>query len=170
MITLRCTKKLQKSLEIDLADMLEPTSAKLGDWYANLIPTFAGDLIIFVNERSLLSVAIPIWESKNLIPVFRIRVANLLGMIGIHSKVIENEISHFDHIQFGKTVSRSVLGSMNDFAWQYQILADEAISKDDLSLSSAELKLSQMPCKPLDYSFPSEIAKELLSEKRKNTS
>jgi hypothetical protein len=169
MITLRCTKKLQKFLEIDYADILKPASATLGDWYANLIPTFAGDLIIFVNEKSLLSVAIPIWESKNLFPVFRIRVANLLGMIGIYSKVIEKEISHFDQIQFGKTVNRSVLGSMNDFAWHYQIMAQEANSKADLSLSNAELKLSQMPCKPLDYSFPSEIAKELLSEKRQNT-
>ena len=170
MITLRCTKKLQNSLEINLADILEPTSAILGDWYANLIPTFAGDLIIFVNEKSLLSVAIPIGLSKNLIPVFRIRVANLLGMIGIHSKVIENELSHFDKIQFGKTVSRSVLGSMNDFAWRYQIMAYEAKSKADLSLSKAELKLSQMPCKPLDFSFPSEIAQDLLREKRQNTS
>jgi hypothetical protein len=86
-------------------------------------------------------------------------------MIGIPARVIKNEISHFDQIQFGKTVSRSVLGSMNDFAWHYQIIADEAESKADLSLSNAELKLSQMPCKPLDYSFPSEIAQELLSEK-----
>jgi hypothetical protein len=168
MITLRCTQKLQKLLGIDPVDVLEPTTATLGDWYVKLVPTFSGDLIVFVSEKSLLSVAIPIWESKNLVPLFRIRVANLLGMIGIHSKVIENEISHFDQIQFGKTVSRSVLGSMNDFAWHYQIMAEEAKSKVDMSLSKIELYLSQMPCKPLDYRFPSEIAKELLGAKRKN--
>jgi hypothetical protein len=55
---------------------------------------------------------------------------------------------------------------MNDIAWQYQTLAEEAENKADLSLSKAELNLSQMPCKPINYRFPSEIAKELLDLKK----
>ena len=84
-------------------------------------------------------------------------------MIGIQPKAIENELSHYDHIQFGKTRSRSVLGSINDFAFHYQVMAEEAESKADLSLSNAEYKLSQMPCKPIDYKAPSDVAKELLA-------
>jgi hypothetical protein len=170
MITLRCTQKLQKFLGIVPANILELTTAALGDWYANLIPTVSGDLIVFVNEKSLLTVAIPIWESNNLVLLFRFRVANLLGRIGINPKAIANEISHYDQIQFGKTVSRRVLGSMNDIAWQYQTMAEDAENQIDLSLSKAELNLSQMPCKPIDYRFPSEIAKELLDPKKKNPS
>jgi hypothetical protein len=168
MITLRCTQKLQGFLGIVPANILELITATLGDWYANLVPTVSGDLIVFVNEKSLLTVAIPIWESNNLVPLFRLRVANLLGMIGINSKEIENEISHYDQIQFGKTESRRVLGSMNDIAWQYQTLAEEAENKSDLSLSKAELILSRMPCKPIGYRFPSEIAKDLLELKKLN--
>ena len=170
MITLRCTLKLQQFLGIVPANILELTTATLGDWYANLIPTVSGDLIVFVNEKSLLTVAIPIWESNNFVPLFRLRVANLLGMIGIKHKEIVNEISHYDEIQFGKTASRRILGSMNDIAWQYQTLAEAAENKKDLSLSNAELKLSQMPCKPIDYKFPSDVAKELLEQKTKNAS
>ena len=166
MITLRCTQKLQRFLGVVPDNLLEMTTATLGDWYANLVPTVSGDLIVFVNEKSLLTVAIPIWESNNLVPLFRLRVANLLGMIGINSKEVENEISHYDQIQFGKTVSRRILGSMNDIAWQYQTLAEQAEDKTDLSLSKAELNLSQMPCKPLEYRFPSETAKELLDPKK----
>jgi hypothetical protein len=98
-----------------------------------------------------------------LLPLFRLRVVNLLGMIGIQSKVIENELSHYNHIQFGKTRSRRVLGSMNDFAFNYQVIAEEAENKADLSLSNAEYKLSQMPCKPIDYRAPLDIVKELLA-------
>ena len=163
MVTLRLTHKLQKLLAIDLSDQLKPTTSILGDWYANLVPTFSGDLIVFVNEKTLLSVAIPIWESDNLLLLLRLRIANLLGMIGIQPKAIENELSHYDHIQFGKTRSRSVLGSINDFAFHYQVMAEEAESKADLSLSNAEYKLSQMPCKPIDYKAPSDVAKELLA-------
>ncbi len=59
---------------------------------------------------------------------------------------------------------------MNDIAWQYQTMAEGTENKIDLSLSNAELNLSQMPCKPIDYRFPSEIAKELLDQKKKNAS
>jgi hypothetical protein len=170
MITLRCTQKLRKYLGVIPVDIPEPPTAVLGDWYGNLVPTFSGDLIIFINERTLLTIAIPVWESNNLVPLFSIRVANLLGMIGLHPKDILNEINHFDQVQYGKTASRSVLGSLNDFAWHYQIMAEEAKSKSDLSLSKAELILSQIPCKPLDYRFPSEVAIELLSMVRESAS
>ena len=166
MITLRCTQKLQKFLGIVPAKTLELTTATLGDWYANLVPTDLGDLIVFVNEKSLLTVAIPVWEANNLVPLFRLRVFNLLGMIGIDPGEIVNEISHFDRVQFGKTVSRSVLGSMNDIAWQYQVRAEVARDKTDLSLSEAEASLSQMPCKPIGYKVPAEVAKELLVSKK----
>ena len=162
MVTLRLTHKLQKVLQIDLAEQLQPTTNRLGDWYANFVPTYSGDLIVFVNEKTLLSVAIPIWESDHLLSLFRLRVGNLLGMIGIQSKAIEKELRHYDHIQFGKTNSRSVLGSMNDIAYQYQGIAEMAENKADLSLSNAEYQMSQMPCKPIDYRGPSDVAKELL--------
>ena len=162
MVTLRLTRKLQKLLNIDLTEKLEPTTSKLGDWCANFVPTYSGELIVFVNEKTLLSVAIPIWESEHLLSMFRLRVGNLLGMIGIQSKEIENELRGYDQFQFSKTRSRSVLGSMNDFAFHYQIMAEEAENRADLSLSNAEYRLSQMPCKPIGYSFPSEVAKELL--------
>ena len=110
MVILRLTHKLQKLLNVDLTEQLEPTSSKLGDWYANFVPTDSGDLIVFVNEGTLLSVAVPIWEANHLLLWFRLRVENLLGMIGIPSKAIDLEVHHYNDIQFGKTGSRSVLG------------------------------------------------------------
>jgi len=112
MITFRCTKKLRKYLNIVPIENTQPPSAALGDWYANLVPTFAGGLIIFVSEKSLLTVAIPSWESDHLVPLFRIRVANLLFMIGIPLKIIAGEVGHFDQVQFSKTASRSILASI----------------------------------------------------------
>jgi len=165
MITLRCTKKLCRYLEVNLADISEPPTATLGDWYGNLVPTSSGDLILFVSEKSLLTVAIPVWESNNLVLLFRLRVANLLGMIGVHPKVIAKEISHYDQVQYGKTASRSILGSLNDFAWHYQFKAEKAKGKFDLSLSNVELEMSHMPCGPIDYRRPSDVALELLKDR-----
>ena len=170
MITLRCTKKLRTYLGVIPIENVQPPTAALGDWYANLIPTYAGGIILFLSEKSLLSVAIPVWETKKLVPLFRIRVANLLWMIGIPPKIIAREVSHFDQIQFCKTASRSVLASMNDFAWHYQIMAEESDGESRLSLSKTEVKMTQMPCGALGYQFPSEVAKELLGVQEKNTS
>ena len=164
MITLRLTHKLQQMLDIDLTEQLKPTTSTLGDWYANFVPTCSGDLIVLVNEKTLLSVAIPIWESNHLLLLFRLRVENLLGMIGIPSKVIDQELHHYNDTQFGKTRSRSVLGSMNDIAFQYQAIAEMAENKADLSLSNAEYQMSQMPCKPIEYRAPIDVAKELLMQ------
>ncbi len=170
MITLRCTQKLRTYLGVIPVTTPEPTTATLGDWYGNLIPTLSGDLIIFVDEKTLLTIAIPVWESKNLVPLFCNRVANMLGMIGVHPKDVAAELSHYDQVQYSKTASPSVLGSLNDFAWRFQMMAEDAKSKSDLSLSKAELAINQMPCKPIDYKFPSEAAIQLLSMKRVNVS
>lgn len=170
MITLRCTKKLRKFLNVVPIDNAQPPTAALGDWYANLIPTLAGDLILFISEKSLLTVAIPTWESDHLVPLFRIRVANLLWMIGIPQKIIAIEVSHLAQVQFGKTASRSILASMNDFAWRYQMIAEESTGDARMSLSKTEYKLSRMPCGALDYQFPVDVAKDLLGVKEGNAS
>lgn len=169
MITLCCTKKLRMYLGITPVDQPDPPSAALGNWYANLIPTVAGDLIIFVNERTLLTVAIPVWESDRLLELFNLRVANLLGMLGIPQQIIDLETGHFDRVQYGKTVSRSVLGSMNDIAQHYQFRAEDAVSKADLSLSKIELMFSEIPFKSIHYQFPSEAAWELLKKSADNS-
>jgi hypothetical protein len=164
MFTLRCTRKLLKFLDVEPVEEPEPPTGALGDWYANLIPTCAGDLIIFVNERSLITVAVPAWEAEHLIPLFRLRVKNLFTGMGLARGVIERELGHLAPVQFAKTASRSILGCMNDMAWHYQIRAEEAQAKGDLRLSPVELRLSQMPFSPLDYRFPTDVAEELLME------
>jgi len=97
------------------------------------------------------------------------RVANLLRMLGIPQHIIDLETGHFDQIQFGKTVSRSVLGSMNDIAQHYQFRAEDAVSKADLSLSKIELMFSEIPFKSIHYQFPSEAAWELLEKSADNS-
>jgi hypothetical protein len=56
--TLRCTKKLLARLGASPAlDDVEPTT-RLGDWYANLLFRPGGQVVLFVNERTLLPVIV----------------------------------------------------------------------------------------------------------------
>ena len=164
MVTLRCTLKLLNYLAIRPVSEPIPSTGRLGDWYANLVPTDASDLIVFVNEKSLVTVAVPAWEAKNLVSHFRARVQNLLELLGVSIESIRSEISHYKQVQFAKTASRSVLGSMNDIAWNYQFMAEGGDESGYLGLSDAEYELSNMPSIARNI-FPSDAAKELLEPK-----
>ncbi|MCD4674235.1 MAG: hypothetical protein K8R77_16345 [Anaerolineaceae bacterium] len=142
MITLRCTKKLRDFLGTTPTEPLLPTTSTLGDWYANLIPTYAGDLILIVNEKTLLAVAIPVWEAENLLPLFRMRVYNLLRLIGIKARVASKEMGHYYQVQFAKTASRSVLGSMNECSYAILYRVDPEYGGKNYSISDLEVWLS----------------------------
>lgn len=162
MITLHCTQKLLEHLKIEPEETEEPATGALGDWYANLISTVAGDLILLVNERTLLSVAVPVENTQSLLPVFRLRVLNLLAMIHIPLGIIEREVMNLNQIRFGKTLNRSVIGSMNMLTWSYQAKAKSVKGDIGISLSDFELEMSEMICDQLGNQVPADVAKTLL--------
>jgi hypothetical protein len=169
MVTIRCTKKLLKYLGVDPIDEPSSSMGRLGDWYANLVSTYAGDLIMFVNEKTLITVAIPTFFTEELISTFRSRVLNLLLMLDVPIQQIEQEINHYHEVEYAKTASRSVLGSMNDIAFNYQYIAERGVDVGPLSLSDAEYKLSNMPSISRDF-FPADAAKNLLKQDSRNSS
>ena len=91
MLTFRCTRKLLEYLDVDPIEDPSPSTGKLGDWYANLVPTYSGDLILFVNEESLITVAVPTVLADDLILTFRSRVRNLL-LIHLCKRLIERSV------------------------------------------------------------------------------
>lgn len=164
MVTLKCTRKLLKLLGgIITEEPPLPTSA-LGDWYANVIPTAAGELIVLANERTLLSVALPIEMIDTLVSAFAARVYNLLMLIDVTKEIALREIAELRQVKFAKTTSRSVLGSLNEISLHYQLTAEGDAADGALRLSEVELHLSQTLHKPLDYVYPAEVAKGLLIE------
>lgn len=165
MIALRCTRKLLDLL--DQAPTEDPPSATtaLGDWYANVIPTVAGDLIIFVNERTFLSVALPVKARDHLVWGFVTRVYNLLLMIGVPREIARLERAELRPVVFGKTASRSVLGTMNDIAFGYQRYAERFLETGGApQVREAELEMSRRLHSTIDYAFPSDVAKSLLAD------
>ena len=69
MITLRCTRRLLARLVADAGEP-DPMNA-LGDWYANPIIARPRQLALYTNERTLLSVVVPIAPMSGLIDRFR---------------------------------------------------------------------------------------------------
>lgn len=114
MFTLRCTKKLLTHIEASpIPGETNPTTA-LGDWYATRVPTCRGGIVICTNERTLLTVILPLIDGEHALSMFKMRVYNLLSLIGVPSERADVEMKEMDNVEIRKSQNRRVLGSMND--------------------------------------------------------
>ena len=156
-VTLRCTGKLLARLRVKPAtDERQPTS-RLGDWHANLLYLPGGQVIIAVNDLTLLAVLIPASPGKAFVPRFREALPAILDRLGVAPHVIEREVEATGQVQFAATRSRVVLGSMNEFAF---LLGARREWTGDLVHES--LRLADTPCGPLKMGFPGDVTVKLL--------
>jgi ribosomal protein S28E/S33 len=158
MYTLRCTQKLlARGLEADAIAQPEPTTL-LGDWYANVIICNRQHVVLCMSERTLLPVLLPAKDAKSL--PFRLADATceVLGRLGIEPGAVQVERKRMEGVRVGRTASRRLLGSLNDFMFQLEVGLK---SSPERTLIEQALWLAETPCKPIEYASP-EIATRAL--------
>jgi hypothetical protein len=155
--TLRCTGKLLERLHATPGVDLEEPTTRLGDWYATLVYEGREQLVLCVSERSLLPVVIPAREARTLVPRFQDALAELLVLLGVPAAEIERELADMVDVRIGRTASRTILGSMNDFLRMLP-----SYRRPGTSLLDASRKLAKAPCGPLGMRSPDDVAPELL--------
>jgi hypothetical protein len=117
----------------------------LGDWYAN-VWFWRPQVAVFVNERSLVPVLLPLAPASTVLARFPSVFAQVAGHLGVPDTAIRGELTAMNDQTLAKTVSRSVLGTMNEFGH----LADNyRWMHDDVDLIELALWLSEVPCRPL---------------------
>jgi hypothetical protein len=155
MVVLRCTQKLLVRLK-QVGDLPPGESTtRLGDWYGNILQIGRRQHLLFISERSRLPVILPISEAKRLGRVFPDAVCERLAIVGISGEEIADERSRMSEIAFGRTRSRSLLGTLNDFAFMAQqgnVTRAEPESHEELMRF-----LAQTPILPLDGASPVEL-------------
>lgn len=161
MFTLRCTAKLLKRLKAQPEDVAVPPSTRLGDWYAHLLFVRPAQLVLAVSEQTLLPVLVPALDVEMLPGRVRQTVRDVLQAIGVPEAAIRDEESAMVTVGLGRTVSRRVVGSMNDFV---RLL--EPHLEDPGSLLELSLRLADTPCGPLQMESPRRATLKLLSTKR----
>jgi len=170
MMTLRCTQKLLERLSLsgnlDAPETLSPTPV-LGDWYATILFTRPSQLILAVNEKSRLCLLLPARELSTLAPRFCVEAAELLQRIGVSEEAVEHEVQEMSPLtlastrvlsETGTSVSRSVLGSMNDFTRMVKF----SLQRREWPLLDLSEQMCETPCGPLQMRSPKEVARELL--------
>jgi hypothetical protein len=149
MFTLRCTAKLRRRL--GATEEIAPTSpsTRLGDWYAHLLFS-RPQLVLCVSERTLLPVLVPARDGSLLVPRLRDAVGQMLAALGVAGAAVASEQEAMANAVIGKTVSRQVLGSMNDFVRMLDAYRGAG------SLLEVSLRLAETPCGPLRMNSPRE--------------
>jgi len=109
----------------------------LGDWYANLLFTRPQQLVLCMNERSLLCVVVPAREAGQLGARLRDAVSGLLLDIGVPAGRVNTEVQRMEPMAIGATASRAILGCMNDAAFQLSHRLAPGVSLRDLGLRLA---------------------------------
>jgi hypothetical protein len=163
MVVLRCTQKLLVRLKQTGDLPAVESTTRLGDWYGNIFRIGRRQHLLFISERSRLPVVLPISEAKRLGTVLPDAVCERLAISGVDAADIADERARMAEIAFGRTRNRSLLGTLNDFAFMAQqgnANRNEPESPDELMRF-----LAQTPILPLDGANPIDLTLAAFGEK-----
>jgi hypothetical protein len=122
-----------------------PSSTQLGSWYATVL-FWRPQVALFVNAETLVPLLLPFAPATSLLDRFVVGLDELLEHHAVSRPFIDAELSQLGEVRLAKTSNRSLLGSMNEFAYLADVDRHSAAVVDLLGLS---LRLAGTPCSPL---------------------
>ncbi|WP_127499913.1 DUF6933 domain-containing protein [Actinoplanes solisilvae] len=146
MLIVRATKKLRQRLGRATPYDGEASTTLLGEWYATLLPWRPQQLILLVNEETVLPVLMPLAPGATVPARIGPEIAAALATHQAPTAVGDDELRQMRDCRFGPTANRSVVGIMNEFGY----LADVYRHVDPgRSLADLGMRLAETPCSPL---------------------
>jgi hypothetical protein len=135
-----------------------PPTTVLGDWYATLVHARPQQLVVCMNERTLLVVLVPARESSSLGTRFREAVTAQLRRLGVPRAAIEAEARAMSELAIGPTGSRSLLGCLREAVFALSLELDRPRFS---LLVGIEDYLSEYIYSTTKYRHPRKLAREL---------
>ena len=162
---LQCTANLRKEVGLKKSDLksLISIASPLGAWHVNLIYVNRRKAVLFVNDITLFKCIVLNLKResiKKLSNVFRENLSHILISEGFSGEVIEKVMQEYTSIEYAKTHSKSVLGSMNDFAFHYKHHIQNGEFLPDIIH-----KLNRMPMGALNFNYPIDLLHEILKSR-----
>jgi hypothetical protein len=158
MYTLHCTKKLLDRVKLPIASSVSPSTTALGNWYATAL-FWKPQVTLLVNERTLLPVLMPVAPASTLATRFPGEVAAILAMHGVGRAFIAHEVAAMSEVSAAKTANRSVVGTMNEFAFLAEGYREDTEATDLFMLS---MRLADTPCSAIKYNHPARLLNVLV--------
>jgi hypothetical protein len=139
-LVVRGTKKLRDRLKAPPAAADDATTTVLGDWFANVL-FWRPHTVLLVNSRTLLPVFMPLAPGVTLLDRIPAAIATHLHAHGASEDFLAAELAAMNEIRIAPTNDRSVLGVMNEFAYQGEMMVkiDRITDLDQISLRLSRL-------------------------------
>jgi hypothetical protein len=144
------------------ADLVDesPKFSFLGQWHANLIYINRRKCVIFVNDKILLNFIVADVsraEIRKLDEMFESMFRCVLASEDFSKELIEKVLAEYSKINFGKSNNRSVLGSLNDLAFNYEYSICESGGPHSQEVPAIIARLNRMPMRAsVGYIYPLE--------------
>lgn len=145
MYTIHATQKLRDKVKAPLAPVVEEPTTVLGNWYATTIP-WRSATALFVNERYLLSVLLPLAPAKTVADRFPDQLGLVLAALGAPPMFVADEVAATTDERWAKTASRSMTGTQNEFI---ALLDRRRRHRGPEDLVVLATHLADIPCTPL---------------------
>lgn len=151
-VTVRCTRRLLRFLNAgDIDCEIRSPTTRLGDWYANLLSTKHRRLIVCVSERSLLPLFVTAKNPSGFASRLDESMRSVLWTLGVPARSIDCELREMSPPVFASTISRTLVGSLNELIFQARFAIEQEPEIDLLNLA---LEIAETPCSPLKYATP----------------
>jgi hypothetical protein len=166
MAILKCTTKLLKELGVKPANDPDQSSS-LCDWHANMLWLDRKKYVLFTNDQTLYSLLVS-WNksprSTDFMERFRLGLLKSLMSEGLAEAQVEYLLGEHAQITITKTNSRSVLGSMNDLAFQIKPMILVSDGLIDVNFSEVNRQLNRIPMSAIKYQFSIDELKRRLAD------
>ena len=143
--SIHATRRLLDRVNRPVLPAVSEPATILGNWYANVL-FWRPQVVLLVNERTLLPVLMPLAPAATLGERFPEAFQRVLEALGVVPAFVEVEVSAMADVRFARTADRSVVGVMNGFKHLAEDYRDYR-GLDDLVTLAVELSVT--PCGPL---------------------
>lgn len=168
MLQLKLTQKVQKELGLKPKDLheIETTNTTLGDWIVNVFYLERRKILIFINEKTLLSFILYGVKNSDIRNIHHLLINGLeqtLTVENIEMSKLYKVLNEYSEIRLTKTDNRKVLGNMNDLTDLYKHIIHTDGGLQNLNLTEVIMRINRTPQRNLDWSYSIDLVKEILS-------
>ena len=142
----RATKKLLQRVGRSSVPDGDRSTTLLGDWYASALLWRPQQVILLVNEGTLLPVLMPLAPAATVSARIGDEIAAVLAAYRASRSIIDDEFGRMRECRFGPTANRSVVGVMNEFTRLAEVYRAMNPGQGLLELA---MRLATTPCSPL---------------------
>jgi hypothetical protein len=140
-----------------LVNAVPAASTFLGNRYATVV-FWKPQLALLVNERTLVPVLLPLAPADTLPERVAPELRRVLAAPGIDPAFIERELAAMAEVVVAKTSNRSVVGTMNEFAFEARVYRELGDAADLVGLA---IRLAKTPCSAIGYKSPDRLLREI---------